>query len=349
LLVTWGVISFLIHEPQMELHSTFDQFKVFAITILVSGLTIYWHLDGGVPYNVLLKTLFISNMAYSAVKMGVMVAMLMGKIDIISVMNWGFSAMTTGMGEKGLTRLQTSTDIPTPFLMFFAFMAPTLNLKLPKGFIALYTLLSLSTLFFSFSRFLWAVAAVGYVASIFCTSTPRQLLNRCLFGLCIVIGAVSWLGIEATINILWERFLSDETQYSDFQRYVQVDALMDKFLMNPCFGHGLGSYTDECIRNKFQPHSYEVQWIAFLMQFGIFGMIGLVLFACGIAWSYLSPPLTITKLAFMGMYLSWLLSGFTNPFLISLNSGTIYALFYVTGLRLRNASRSSRSPRVSPP
>lgn len=339
LLLVWEIFVFHLQQPLQDSHTSFGQFKIFATTVLVAFMMIYWHLDGGVPFGALLKTVLISNMVYSAVKMVIMVAVLLGFLDIFTVLGWGFSAMTTGIGEN-LIRLQTSTDIPTPYLLFFAFMAPSLGVKLSRSFITLYTLLSLSTLFFSFSRYLWAVAAVGYVASLWSYSA-LGVAKRAMLGAILLAIAVASIGIEESTNIVWSRFFSDETKYSDFQRYEQVDALVSKFQTGPCLGHGLGSYSEECIRASAQPFSYEVQWVSFLMQFGLIGCSILALTTLTMGWAYLSPPWTITKLSFLAMYLLWLASGFTNPFLISMNSGTLFGLFYVIGLRLFAQNRQA--------
>lgn len=332
LLLIWEIFVFHLQQPLLDSSTSFGQFKIFATTVLVAFMMIYWHLDGGIPFEALLKTVLISNMLYSAVKMVVMVAVILGFIDIFTVLSWGFSTMTTGIGES-LIRLQTSTDIPTPYLLFFAFMAPSLGVKLSRSFISLYTLLSISTLFFSFSRYLWAVAAVGYVASLWSYSAIG-VAKRAMLGVMVLAIAVASIGIEESANIVWSRFFSDETKHSDFQRYEQVDALVNKFQIEPCLGHGLGSYSEECIRAKAQPFSYEVQWISFLMQFGLIGCSILALLTLAMGWPYLSMPWTTTKMSFLVMYLLWLASGFTNPFLISMNSGTLFGLFYVIGLRL---------------
>lgn len=341
-------LSIFIHsllEPYEGLQSTFDQCKVFVTTALVTLLVVYWYLEGLSLRAILLTALF-SNMAYSGLKLIVMSAMFLGYIDIFTVLSWGFSTMTTGMGG-GLIRLQTSTDIPTPYLLFFALLSPQLGVKLPRFFLLCYLPLSLSTLFFSFSRFLWATAAIGYLLTLLVQS-PLTIAKKVFLGSLIALIGICAIGIEESTNIIWSRFLSEETKYSDLQRYEQVDALLYKFSHSPCFGHGLGAYSEECIRAKNQPHSYEVQWVAFLMQFGFLGTLVLFLACMGIISPYLEDSITPLKVVLMIMFLLWLLSGFTNPFLISMNSGTMYGLFYIIGKEIRKKPPYFSEPALTP-
>jgi len=96
----------------------------------------------------------------------------------------------------------------------------------------------------------------------------------------------------------------------------------------------MGGYAESYVRDTKVRHSYEVQWVAFLMQFGLIGMLFLLLPLCFVCWKFCKPPFTIAKLSFFFLFILWLLSGFTNPFLISLTSGIIYSIFILAGMIL---------------
>lgn len=329
ILLGWSLLIFSAVHPFDTMHSPIDQLKVFVITIATATMLIYWYLSGAVSYPLLIKTVLWANMLFSIAKSAFVAALLLGFVKLEMLLEMGSATMTTSMGA-GLTRLQMSTDIPTPFLLFFALMSARLGIKLPKGFLFVYTLVSIAAIFFSYSRYLWAVGAVGYVISVWAKATPARLLRQ--VGVCICLGAAMGgvLGFEAMENMVAKRFLSEETHTSDYARVEQVDALMDTFESAPFLGSGVGSWGDGCIRDRCNPHLYEVQWVAFLMQFGVLGMIPIAVILGGIGLSFLRNPLTKDKVAVLLMYCLWLLSGFTNPFMISLNSGTLYGLFLVT-------------------
>ncbi len=328
LLLAAAFCIFVANHPYDTLDSTADQFKVFVITISTTTMVVYWYLSRDLPFPTFLKTILWANMLFSLVKIGFVIGMVMGWLTIQHLMIVGSATMTTGMAG-GLMRLQMSTDIPTPFLLFFALMAPQLHVKLSKSFSVCYVTTAIIAIFFSYSRFLWAVAAAGCLIYLVTTATAVLLLRR-LTVLIVLIGvSTAYLGLEVTEELLYKRFLSEETQASDEVRVIQTEALLNSFEEAPFLGEGLGSHAAGSIRNAANPYLYEVQWLAFLMQFGILGFLCLLTVTASIGFAYLHHPIALLQIAFLGMYGLWLLSGLTNPFMISLNSGTLFGLFLI--------------------
>lgn len=138
---------------------------------------------------------------------------------------------------------------------------------------------------------------------------------------------VAWVGVERVELLIYERFFSYDNKMSDQTRVEQIAALMDGLEKVPLLGRGLGGYIDSLFRDGLVLHSYEVQWVAFLMQFGMLGFFVLLTPVLIIGYKLFLPPFTRVKLAFFGLFGIWLLSGFTNPFLISLTSGIVYSIF----------------------
>lgn len=100
----------------------------------------------------------------------------------------------------------------------------------------------------------------------------------------------------------------------------------------------MGGYTEKGLRDKELKFSYEVQWMAFLMQFGLLGLFLILLFLAYLAYLILRPPVTIERLSLFALYLLWLAAGLTNPFLVSLPSGILYTFF------LGASNKASRLP-----
>ncbi|MFN4174347.1 MAG: hypothetical protein ACK4HV_04505, partial [Parachlamydiaceae bacterium] len=153
---------------------------------------------------------------------------------------------------------------------------------------------------------------------------------------------ISWLVLALTFmigpfkiaQVLEKRFNSEHSERSDIARKVQIESLTDAFFMNPILGKGMGGFAEDSIRDSTFKHSYEVQWAAFLMQFGIVGLA--FLFAPIFYIFYLLFPLDRLRASLFIMFILWLLSGFTNPFLISLTSGIIYSIFVVAGYTIKH-------------
>jgi len=112
-------------------------------------------------------------------------------------------------------------------------------------------------------------------------------------------------------------------------RHQQVAFLMQEHEQYPWFGKGMGGYVEGFVRDHQLPYSYEVQWAAFLMQFGYIGLFFLLVPLGIIYWNLLAAEFDCVRLGFALLFSLWIVSGFTNPFLISLTSGVVYTLFYL--------------------
>jgi hypothetical protein len=114
----------------------------------------------------------------------------------------------------------------------------------------------------------------------------------------------------------------------------QIQALYREFDQAPLLGKGLGAYAVDNIRDFQLKHYYEVQWMAFLMQFGLLGVLLLMIPLGMVSYRYCLAPFSMQKLSFLLMFFLWIFSGFTNPFLLSLTSGIVYTLFLLPGYDL---------------
>jgi hypothetical protein len=84
---------------------------------------------------------------------------------------------------------------------------------------------------------------------------------------------------------------------------------------------------------------YELEWLAFLMQFGIVGMIGIILLI-GLSCRDLIMSKDPAAVSLLVMFLVWLCSGFTNPYLTSSYAGGAFGLFMAMFYRMRNISEA---------
>lgn len=302
-----------IDQSPLLSSAQFDQFKVFLPTLFVPIAGWCLVKEGVITTSQVFKTIIYSNLAYSLAKITLMALHVFGVIHLWSFMeSTGLRFMSMPIaGEVG--RIQTSVDIATPFLVYFALQGP-----FSKGLKWFYCLVSALSVILSFSRFLM----VAFAASIFLHIFSLKWRSQMKLGIGVAafcLAGVLFAGPEQVAEVIDKRFFSHETYVSDRTREIQVDALMHACEDVPFFGKGLGGYTEECIRDYNLPHAYEVQWAAFLLQFGLVGLVFLLL-----PLGYIASRLYLGYFLLFGL---WLLSGFTNPFLISLTSGVIYLVF----------------------
>lgn len=329
-----GLIS-----DDIPLHSQIDQFKLFVITVSVVLMTAYLSFRNSLTFSLFFKTLLFANFSYSFLKVFLVFAYVFNLLDTYTFMEaTGIRFMSMSMAA-GFSRLQTSVDILTPFLLFFVLQRDRFGVKLPKYFSSIYFFISALSILFSFSRFLMATALISVFLS--CLNMRLKSWIKIFLGfICLIFCMISFFGVEGINNMIEMRLHSNANYHSDKIRTHQIEALLLESEKAPLLGRGLGSYAPDMIRDGTLLHSYEVQWVAFLMQFGLFGVC-FILGAFGIIIAqFFTPPFTILKLTTAGLFFLWILSGFTNPFLISLTSGLIYALFFLAGRQIDQPSVS---------
>ncbi|MBA3721055.1 MAG: hypothetical protein H0W88_01470 [Parachlamydiaceae bacterium] len=327
-LIFWFFVSSFYDATTIK--SMFDQFKIFWITLCTLGLSIFFVKEGFLSFPTFIKMILYFNLSYSLLKVGAVILFLIGLINIEDALKLiGVRYMSMSI-YGDLSRLQTSVDIMTPFLSIFILQSDYLGLSFSRKFKVFYIVISLISIFLSFSRYLLFIEVCGFIFY-WCTLRLRHVFKYFGYAIIGMMLITFWVGPSTMYSIVETRFFSTASRDSDTVRSEQVTALMAEFREAPCLGNGLGSYSTECIRDYVNPHAYEVQWVAFLMQFGIAGVF-LMLLAMGIiVIKYLTFPISRLKISFLLMFILWILSGFTNPFLISLTSGIVYSLFLLTG------------------
>ena len=122
-------------------------------------------------------------------------------------------------------------------------------------------------------------------------------------------------------------------------RFLQIDALYNKWLQSPLIGHGLNAYTPEVIRNAKNLWSYEMFYIALLMQTG---MIGLTIFLStiyvsmfGFTLKFKSHFANLPMVVYSAPYsiLLFFFAASTNPFW---DNFVIWTLVFYYSLKLKN-------------
>jgi hypothetical protein len=325
LLLCWVILGAVYDESPFN--SQFGQFKIFLTTLLSLVMAIFYVYSGAFSPQTLILAAIYANFTYSVLKVGAAVLHLLGIVDILTFMRLtGFRLMSMDI-HGGMIRLQTSVDIATPFLLLFVLQRSALGLSMTRMFATSYLTVAFIAILLSFSRYLMFVGALACVGH-WLTLAPLRQVYGVILVVFISIAVGSVVGTDAVYKVVEKRLFSSDNYHSDRTRSVQIAAMEHEINAHPICGKGMGGFSQACIRDHQLPYSYEVQWIAFTMQLGIVGTFLVLLALILLGEGYLLPPYTLSKAAFGGIYLLWLLSGFTNPFLISLTSGILYALFW---------------------
>jgi hypothetical protein len=305
-----------------------DQLKLFLITIAIPAMTLYLLREDKITRQAVFKTVIYSNLAYCTLKLSAVILHLLGIINIWEVLEvFGFRVMKMSIFGV-LQRLQSSLDISTPFILLFVLQSEYLGIRLTRRMKIFYIVVSLFSIFLAFSRFLWFVYAISFILYLMTLPLSRIAKSITIGGITLA-ACIGIVGTDYLTTSIQQRFFSKANYYSDQERVKQFQALIAEHDEAPFLGKGLGSFSPELIRDKQIKHSYELQWVAFLMQFGLLGVILMLIPLAIIVFRFFQYPLTRVSTGFLSLFILWILSGLTNPYLISLQSGIIYTIFLI--------------------
>lgn len=335
-LLFWTLIG--VEQDPLRPSGQYDQFKVFLITLFVPFISYYLVKQKLISIEKILKVVIYANLAYCCTKVSLMLLHVAGVINIWKLMNLtGLRYMSMEISGS-LGRIQTSVDIVTPYFIFFVLMSDKLGFSLSKKFKWTYFIVSLISNFLSFSRLLMFVYLLSLCFYWLTLKLPSIVKMLCLSFLSLIVGIIV-VTPQKVASVIEKRLFSKDNFYSDLTRKDQIEAMLEACEKTPFLGKGVGGYTPDCIRDGLLPHAYEVQWVAFLMQFGAIGLILLLVPIGLISWKLIEPPITRDKIGFFLLFGLWLSSGFTNPFLISLTSGIMYTIFLLAGEKLNQVKQ----------
>jgi hypothetical protein len=320
----WIGVSFYREVAHMP--SLIDQTKVFFITFIPFFGALIMARRGLFSFSTLIKTLIYSNALYSLIKIIFLILFFLKIISLETFLEFtGIRLMTLNVADS-FERLLTSCDLFTPFLLFFVVAREHFKVKLSKFFVGLYIPLSIFSIIIGFSRVFLAIGLAALLLALLLDVQKKIIMGLYLLvfaGACTVI----FLGPQKVINIVEMRFVSSENQASDDTRKDQISALIREIEKYPLIGLGMGGHSREVIRDLDTRHLYEVQWLAIFAQFGWLGIIPLFGSIVVLLFSFLLPPFSLLRFFLFILYLGWVFSGATNPFVLSLASGVMYTLF----------------------
>jgi len=237
----------------------------------------------------------------------------------------------SGPMPLGLQRMEFSPDILNSFALF-ALLAPRLSgARFGRLMSGVITIAILMSALLAFSRYIWLSHVAAIASALILRRSWKILAVTCVAALVLGVGFYDFVS-----DAFESRFLSVSAEKSDSARVEQFRVLTEEFESRPIFGKGMGAHAARLLRDDYDEHQYvyELEWLAFLMQFGIIGMIGLILLvglSCGdlIMSNHPAAPYLWV------MFLVWLCSGFTNPYLTSSYAGGAFGLFMAMFYRSR--------------
>ena len=338
----WSLIGIL--NGQTDSLQILYHVRELSSAILIGWLSIFYIRRGLIRAERLITTIIYGVFVVSIMKIALIVGSLFLAINPVEVIQsvFGEGSAVSGMIGFSLIRLEFSADILGAFVLF-AVLAPSLSAvrfgRIRKFVTCVVVLLGSG--FLAYSRYVWLI----YVVSIF----TAMIVERSWRMMAAIIIALLVLVIpyrDEVQTIFEARFVSEGTDISDAGRVAQARALMEEIKARPVFGKGIGAHTNGYLSSDTNMYSYEMQWLALLMQFGIVGGIAILLLVAA-SLSDLMIAKHPAKLWVLLIFVLWLLASWTNPYLTSSFAGATFGLFMAMFYRMRNVGPAGLEPQAS--
>lgn len=222
----------------------------------------------------------------------------------------------------GLIRINLPPDFGIPIVLFCVLTAPKLKLEIPRFVLIACSVLLVISVIFAYSRFIWAAT---FLAVLFATLiVGRRLFVTFAVMTTVMIGAAATN--QAIVAAVENRFFSSAVEQSDSIRENQQVALMQSIVETPLLGKGLATYVPWLVRSKNSPYSYELQILATTMQFGLVGVVPIMLFLISLI-SLIRSRDVLVFTAICATYFAWVVTGLTNPSLIGRSAAMVFVVF----------------------
>lgn len=330
----WSLVGVLY--GQTDAGQILSEIRQIASAIWVAWLCNFAIRRGLVSTKRLITVIIYGMFCVSAVKVALEAASFFSNIDPIQIAQSVFGEQIQGYPILfGLVRLDFGQDIVGAFALF-ALLAPSVSGvrfgRTSKIIICIVVVLGAG--FLTWARAIWFVYVVSIIVA--------MIVQRSWKAMAVAILAVLVLGVlyYDVFNTLYEVRFVTEAESSDPVRTEQAIALAEEVEARPILGKGMGAHLDNDSRDLPQKYSYEVQWLAFLMQFGIVGEFGILLLIGASARDLVMAKHPAKPWVFL-LFALWLLESWVDPHMTSSYAGATFGLFMAMFYRMRNAKLNS--------
>lgn len=249
---------------------------------------------------------------------------------------FGKDSLVTGGIGFGFVRIQFPPDILAPFVLFALLMPEVSGVRLAWPLSLLISLVLVLSGIITFARYNWIAFAVAALAALISRQRWKTLAATvAVTALVIVLTGTS------SQEVLYRRFSSASATASDNSRIRQARALLADFEGSPFIGRGLGGHDNTIIRDPKLRYSYEMQWLALLMQFGLVGFAGILLLIGATARDLVKAKHPARFWVAL-LFLVWLVAPFTNPYITTSFAGVAFVLFLAMFRRMRYNPQTAR-------
>jgi hypothetical protein len=319
----------------VPLPDAISQFVAFHSAFIVIFLTTYYVSVGYVNLDKVILVILYALILVALSKLFVQI-LVFGGVPFYFVKEWYesvFSVSFIGLDAGWFYRVHFPSDYLIPVSLYAIFESDKFELEIKRSKRFLFCLLLIFSLVISYSRYIWFYALVTFFVLFFYRANASWKLAA-VFS--VVVGTTLILSVDnVLIDVVRQRYTGDFAESSDSVRFEMFEALISQIEKYPVFGAGLGGSVPGYINIESVPWYFELQWLGFIMQFGIVGaslLVGVSILPLVWMIGYRSDKIL---LGLSVIYTLWLLVGVFNGFMLTTSGGVIFVMFILLILKFK--------------
>lgn len=334
------IFTFVARVNDIDFKSTISQAAAFGDAFAILWLTIALVKYGVVEIKHVIYTIIYSSAAASITKILMYGALMAGypltalKLDILQI----FEINLVGMHVGDFYRVSFVSDNLLPAILFTLLAGSSIQINIGPMRRLFIIFLTLASIAISYSRYLWFAALFAAVLQILFLIKSKNYIKIILF---VMVSVVFVAVIYFNINFIINRYIGNNADASDLTRFIMLHALIERFYSYPILGAGLGAATPGFINIAAVPWYYELQWLAFVMQFGVIGSLFLLVSSTYWIGLRLYLSLNVNLIGLATMYILWLGTAVFNGFMLTGVGGVIFLYFYLISELNRESKKNA--------
>jgi hypothetical protein len=326
--------------------SAFSQLNALTATVLLIILPMHLIYKKYVSTSSMLVNIIFYALIYSSIKIileFLYIIHILSTYEIVYSLTSIFGYEPIYLEFSGFLRINLPSDFLLPILLLVVAARKYLNIQLNSYFSIFCATNFLGSIFIAYSRYLWFLSFFAILISCYYAFENFNFKKNKRKFLLFFFGAAILVSIALLIlmqhseilnpltDLINDRYTGSASEQSDSIRITMQQQLLDQFFQFPILGSGLGAYPHDYIRFPELPWNYELQWLALVMQFGIFGISIILLYLCRFLIFILKMKYPMNIFLCL-LFTIWLSTGFFNCFLITSSAGVLYLIFIVISL-----------------
>jgi len=326
--LTYTLYSFFIgfYEPEVLL-----ELKSF-LGLYISGFILVYSFKI-ISLKRFIKTIIISHIFYIIVKIFILIGLLYNYSFAYKIINIISDSLIEQILAYSIPRINFANDLISPILILIIILLNFLRIKFFKDLASITILfLLIINIFITFNRFNLLMLIVGSV--ILFILYPKKNLKYILILLSMVIFIILILFTSDLISNdsilynhikLWQIRIETEGSISNEEKFYQYILFIDRIETSVLIGNGMGSFLYDYIRDSEIRYGYEAFFLVLVYQFGIIGMIFLLISYYSIFLVYIKYLRYKSVFFILILYTFLLLSSFINPMILNSTYSIIYS------------------------